>query len=155
MMRKGTFWLIWGVGAGPMLLAMMLYFTSSGPGEGTQRGQLLPPGQTVAGWQLSDALGEPLQATGQWQLLLTSPSHCEARCAWWQQQLGQVHKALGKEQPRVQWQALSQQAGLGAVGEGVWIVDPHGNLVMRYSLQQAPQDLLRDLRRLLKVSRIG
>jgi len=41
------------------------------------------------------------------------------------------------------------------IGEGVWVVDPNGNLVLRYNLAQPPEDLLKDLRRLLKVSRIG
>lgn len=162
-MNRATFWLVWLVGGGPMVLAMMLYFTGYGPQSGTQRGALLPAGQSLEQWQMPAAGGAPLTATGRWQLLLTSPGSCEARCQYWQQQLTQVYRALGKEQGRVEWQLLvghsavasGSSSDLTPLGEWVWVADPHGNLVLRYPLAMAPEDLLRDLRRLLKVSRIG
>ncbi len=162
-MSRATFWMIWLVGGGPMVLAMVLYFSGASPQGGTQRGALLPAGQHLEHWQLSDAGGAPLAATGRWQVLLTTPGTCEVRCLYWQQQLVQVHKALGKEQGRVAWQLLAdnsaasvkQASGRVPLGEWVWVADPHGNLVLRYPLAMTPQDLLKDLRRLLKVSRIG
>jgi hypothetical protein len=42
------------------------------------------------------------------------------------------------------------------IGEGrVYIVDPLGNLMMSYPSDAGPGDLYDDLRRLLRVSRIG
>ena len=38
---------------------------------------------------------------------------------------------------------------------GVYIVDPMGNLVFRYGLNQPSEDILKDLKRLLKLSHIG
>lgn len=56
--------------------------------------------------------------------------------------------------------ALQQiQAALGADGrnarDGVFILDPMGNLVMFYPAGYEPKDLVKDLQRLLKVSRVG
>ena len=43
-----------------------------------------------------------------------------------------------------------------APGEAqLWIVDPHGNLVLRYDAKVKGKDLLNDLRHLLKLSNIG
>ena len=46
----------------------------------------------------------------------------------------------------------------GAEGNGaaqLWIIDPHGNLVLRYNPQVKGKDVLNDLRHLLKLSNIG
>lgn len=40
-------------------------------------------------------------------------------------------------------------------GPGIYIVDPHGNLVMGYPSAGAGRGLLKDLERLLRLSRIG
>lgn len=37
----------------------------------------------------------------------------------------------------------------------VYIIDPFGNLMMRYKAEQGPRDLVKDLGRLLKYSKIG
>lgn len=39
--------------------------------------------------------------------------------------------------------------------EGYWVVDPLGNVMMRYPSDQAPRGMLEDLKRLLRLSRIG
>ena len=46
----------------------------------------------------------------------------------------------------------------GAEGNGaaqLWIIDPHGNLVLRYGPGVIGKDVLNDLRLLLKLSNIG
>ncbi len=40
-------------------------------------------------------------------------------------------------------------------GAQLWIVDPHGNLVLRYDAKSKGKDILTDLRLLLKLSQIG
>lgn len=48
--------------------------------------------------------------------------------------------------------------GAATLGRGeaqLWIVDPHGNLVLRYDAGVKGKDLLNDLRNLLKLSNIG
>ncbi|MEH6651550.1 MAG: hypothetical protein V7707_16105 [Motiliproteus sp.] len=38
---------------------------------------------------------------------------------------------------------------------GIWLADPLGNMVLHYRLDQSPQELMKDLKRLLKVSKVG
>lgn len=40
-------------------------------------------------------------------------------------------------------------------GQQLYVVDPLGNLMMRYSATQEPKDILADLKRLLRLSHIG
>ncbi|MCY1554680.1 hypothetical protein D9M68_912670 [compost metagenome] len=51
-------------------------------------------------------------------------------------------------------QAYGQVAG-EAAGAQLWIVDPHGNLVLRYDSKSKGKAILNDLRHLLKISQIG
>jgi cytochrome oxidase Cu insertion factor (SCO1/SenC/PrrC family) len=47
-------------------------------------------------------------------------------------------------------------AALPAAGTGrVYVVDPHGNLMMYYASESPPKGLLEDMKRLLKLSHIG
>jgi len=39
--------------------------------------------------------------------------------------------------------------------EGYWLVDPLGNLMMRYPADQPPRGMMDDIKRLLRLSRIG
>ena len=162
-MNRLNFWLIWLFGAGPMLLATFLYFSGYSPAGSSQRGELLPSGITLNDWELIDTAGEKWSANGQWQLLLTSKTPCIDRCAYWQQQLPQINQALGKDRDRVIWTLVANNPQgnqlssdqLPQLSNAIWLADPNGNVVLQYSLEQTPQDLLKDLKRLLKVSRIG
>lgn len=162
-MNRLNFWLIWFFGAGPMLLATVLYFSGYSPANSSQRGALLPSGITLNDWKLIDSTGEKRSANGQWQLLLSSNTPCTDRCVYWQQQLPQINQALGKDRDRVIWSLVASNPKdyppssdqLSQHKNVIWLADPNGNLVLQYSLDQTPKDLLKDLKRLLKVSRIG
>ena len=39
--------------------------------------------------------------------------------------------------------------------DGIWLVDPNGNLVLRFAPDLDPRNMLKDVKHLLKVSRIG
>lgn len=52
------------------------------------------------------------------------------------------------------WTAFSEQF-TSAGAAGVYLVDPLGNLMMRYPATVPPKGMLQDLRKLLKVSQIG
>jgi cytochrome oxidase Cu insertion factor (SCO1/SenC/PrrC family) len=45
--------------------------------------------------------------------------------------------------------------GIAAVGEWIYLIDPLGNLLMRYDVETNPKGILEDLERLLKYSKIG
>jgi hypothetical protein len=46
-------------------------------------------------------------------------------------------------------------AQVGAIGDWVYLLDPLGNLLMRYPVTVNPRGILKDLRRLLRLSEIG
>lgn len=43
----------------------------------------------------------------------------------------------------------------GAIGEWIYLLDPLGNLLMRYPMTVEPRGMLKDLERLLRLSKIG
>ena len=87
-------------------------------------------------------------------------------------QLRQLHILLNKDADRVQ-RALVTEPGarpglledypgathltgsLERLREGVYIVDPIGNLGLHYPLEDAGKPVLTDLKKLLKLSQIG
>lgn len=48
-----------------------------------------------------------------------------------------------------------EKTAKGASGAQLWLVDPHGNLVLRYDATTKGKAILNDLRLLLKLSQIG
>jgi hypothetical protein len=122
---------------------------------------------------------------GKWVLLHVGDLPCDTACEARLVDMRQVHAALGKNQPRVQrafvvrkgnadpafaarvpdlaWlsgsdlsAALSKTIPDGApAGEMLFIVDPLGNLMMRYPPGAELKGVVKDMERLLKASRIG
>src|SRR5262245_42002341 len=60
--------------------------------------------------------------------------------------------ALGKEPSAARDSALGKET---ALEDGVYIVDPHGNVILSYAYHDAGKPVLEDLQKLLKVSQIG
>ena len=57
---------------------------------------------------------------------------------------------------RARGQAILEVLPLkGAITDHIWLVDPLGNVVLRYPRDANPSRMKKDLERLLKVSRIG
>ncbi|EKO3843911.1 cytochrome oxidase biogenesis cluster protein [Vibrio harveyi] len=139
----------------------------------TNRGELVEPYITL------EQLGQPapLDEKG-WQLAYVLPSECKEQCQQQIHLMQQSHIALGKYQERVVpviWtseeinnvaqsivvmqmnDSLSSRVKAGQM----LIVDPLGQLVMSYTpeanedLVRLSKDVLADLRKLLKLSRVG
>ncbi len=139
----------------------------------TNRGKLIEPYTSL------EQLGQiSPQAIHGWQLAYVVPNECEAQCQQQLYLLKQSHIALGKYQERVVpvlWisdssdsvsllmKTMAMNASLEqTVEQGqVVIVDPLGQLVMSYTpkpnedLVKLSKDMLADLRKLLKLSRVG
>ncbi|EGA72129.1 hypothetical protein VISI1226_04974 [Vibrio sinaloensis DSM 21326] len=142
----------------------------------TNRGVLIEPAVTFE----SLGLTNPHQGE-QWQLAYVVPKECNEFCQQQIHLLGQSHLALGKYQNRVSPVLITtnvnspvmERAGFPVLSvdeqfhnvvhdfEYV-IVDPLGQLVMRYPkvasaelLVGQSKDVLADLRKLLKLSRVG
>ena len=107
-----------------------------------------------------------------WWLWVVAPGDCEGDCAAALHQLRQLHVLLNKDADRVQRalvtgsaavpevvgeypRLIHLRADLRPLTEGIYIVDPIGNLVLHYPYSDAGSPVLEDLKRLLKLSRIG
>lgn len=121
---------------------------------------------------------------GKWLLVQLDTGACETYCERKLYFMRQVRKALGKDMSRVErvWLLTDAQAPkaalleaiegthlarpreVGFIGEfpaerstidHIYLVDPLGNLMMRFPRDPDPSRMLKDLKRLLKASRVG
>jgi len=153
MKKHATFWLVWAIALIPVFAAFISFSGGPWQPEGrTNQGQLLPSGETLETVRLLNQQGKPYQANGRWRLFLLQNHGCSETCAQWQQLLPNIHTAMGRDQERLQWHRVIHQD----IEEGqLLLADPMGNLVTRYRLDQPPQAVLKDLKRLLRVSKVG
>ena len=162
---------------GPMILATGMYKLQFWVPEGrSYHGELIGNGQSRA------ELGVQADEV-RWQLLVTAPQECSVDCQQLVYLARQIQVGLGREASRAS-HALAVAHPLSAdyeaklsreypqlqrypldlstytktvqgKGAQLWIIDPHGNLVLRYGPTVKGKDLLNDLRHLLKLSNIG
>ena len=178
--RRGRLQLILliSVAVVPMVLATSMYQLGFWvPKARTYHGQLIATGQSRADLGVS-------AEERRWQLLVSAPTRCEADCQHLVYLARQVQIGLGRDAARASHALATGQVPSAEYAETLereyaeikrypldltrywqtvpgldepqlWIVDPHGNLVLRYGAQVNGKDLLDDLRRLLKLSNIG
>ncbi len=175
---RRTLWLLLAAFLLPVILAY-LYLT-----QGWYQGGATNKGQLLSGLSY-DSLAADNPGARQWQMITLLPPVCEATCLDRLAMMQQAHIALGREQdrvvplvyltgqsdprilPQLAEHALStaqaDDAVVTALNEhALVVVDPLGQWVMAYpavsdteaQIQQG-RDLLSDLRKLLKLSRIG
>lgn len=144
---------------------------------GLQHGELLQPLQPLRAPPLTAADGKSLDITlfrGRWTLLYHTAHRCGAECQRLLATLHNVRLAQGQTMAQLQrvlvlamppaaeeMQAL-HASDLQVVtterwplpAEWVYLLDPHGNLVMRYPPGFAARGLLQDLQRLLKQTEV-
>ncbi|MGY4814381.1 hypothetical protein ACVNP3_00330 [Pseudomonas chlororaphis subsp. piscium] len=163
---------------GPMILATGMYKLQFWvPESRSYHGELIGNGQSRAD------IGVQADET-RWQILVTAPKDCAVDCQQLVYLARQIQISLGRDASRAShalaaaqpldtdYQAKLQREypqlqrypldlptftkGAGDQGAPLlWIVDPHGNLVLRYDARVKGKDLLNDLRHLLKLSNIG
>lgn len=156
---------------------LLFYAAQDGGGWGTtNHGEFVEPHTNVndLGWQVIPS--DPTQQARWW--LWVVADQCETICLQKLKDLRAAHILLNREASRVKrgytpLQDLGDKTFLneanslaGSIVEvlvsdksplkpGIYIVDPIGNLVFHYSMDQSPKEILTDLKRLLKVSQIG
>ena len=158
----------------PVILAKLVLDNHWYQGGVTNKGVLINKPISFA------SLGMENPHKGLWQVIYMPPAECNAQCQERLYILKQSHTALGKYRDRVtpviikpasttltlaqDMPVLPPSSAMKAqLADGeIIIVDPMGNLVMRYASvsgkeEQIAQgkDLLADLRKMLKLSRIG
>lgn len=124
------------------------------------------------------------QLEGKWLFVVVDDAACDAYCEKKLWQIRQVRKTQGKYPERIErvwlitgpgepeqrlrsefegtWlvkaagsKVIDQLPFAGAPNDHIYLVDPLGNLVLRYPRDADPSRMRKDLERLLKVSRIG
>jgi hypothetical protein len=172
--RNRVLWLIGLVCAAPVVLGTLAYVLRWDTGSAGNYGELLPP---------RELSGAPVTGLrGKWLLVMVDAAACDAWCEKKLYYLRQLRRAQGKDMDRVErlWLvtdgakpraelaqafegtrvvALTDAALLRAFGDNpadhLYLVDPLGNLMMRYPRDPDPSKMLKDLQRLLRTSRIG
>ena len=149
MGNRTTFWLIWGIALVPMLAAFVMYFGGIGVPEGrTHHGELVPSGTQYSELGLP-APNEPPT----WQVVLASAADCDA-CQTFSEGLENFHTALGRERDRVSVSEV-QASDLKDKQAAIWVIDPLGNVVLRFEPEINPTLILQYMKKLLNLSKVG
>ncbi len=159
----------------PVAVGWLAYVAGLAPGTTANYGTLLAPRPLTAA---------PVAALrGKWILVQFDGGACEARCEQKLYYMRQVRRAQGVGAGRIErlWfvtDAVAPRAELLAAIEGtrlaradalpagafaaddalaahIWLVDPLGNLMMRFPRDPDPGRMVKDLERLLKYSGFG
>ena len=179
---RRTLWLILAVCAAPMI-ASYAAFLFWRPASHVNYGELITPRVLPdVELALLDARAFRMSALkGEWVLLTAGPGSCDAQCRRNLVYMRQVRLAQGRESGRIErvWlltDAAAPDAALVAehpeliiarggdkltaalpaprdAADHVYVVDPLGNLMMRFPADPDPQRMLKDLSRLLRHSK--
>ncbi|MDQ8022645.1 MAG: hypothetical protein REI94_12460 [Moraxellaceae bacterium] len=177
---RRTLLLIFLVAASPIVAAYVAFFFWK-PSAGANYGELVQPPRALDVTQFHSlraaASGQPADATalrGHWVLAYVGAGACDAACAQSIYYTRQVRLAQNKEVDRVQraWLVIDGTApqvaavddaplvlhagdSLASEAGRIVLVDPQGNLMMRFPADADPKRMIKDLQRLLKYSRAG
>ncbi|MGQ0652667.1 MAG: SCO family protein [Betaproteobacteria bacterium] len=172
MSRRAKLALVFAACAAPFLLGWLAYVFEWAPGKSGNYGELLAPQVLRA---------EPFpRLRGKWVLVTIDAAACDAACERKLYYLRQIWRAQGKNMDRVErlWivtdaaaprpelldaitgTRIARDAHLAASFPGVgrdhlYVVDPLGNLMMRFPRDPDASRMLKDVQRLLRVSRFG
>ena len=150
-----------GLFVGPLAVAWSMVEWRVGiPSDRVAHGQLMPALPNLSAWPLKG----PVPAVGTFDWVLAYD--CEVNCPdvadrWWR-----LHRALGREAPRLTrvrfggqadalpGEVLSQWHGRPAWSRqaALWLIDPSGRVVLSYRPHHEAVEVLEDLRHLLKMN---
>jgi hypothetical protein len=169
MSARNKLLLIGAVCLAPLVLGTLAWYFKLDVGAPGNYGELLPP---------RPLSGPPFdRLRGKWLLIAVDGASCDAWCERKLYYLRQLRKALGKDMDRVErlWlltddarpraellqaidgtlieRAPKMDAFPGKPVDHLYVVDPFGNLMMRYPRDPDPSRMLKDLQRLMKFAR--
>jgi len=168
--------------ASPLFASYLTYYFWR-PTHSVNYGELLPT-KPLPLEQLQSIDSENIEAVkGKWVLLTVDSGRCDTSCRDKLYLIRQIRTAQGKHMDRVARalvvddntkptaevmkdytgtvvlkgnpQLLSQLPTDGSLHDHVFLIDPLGNLVLRYPLNPNPKKMIKDLTRLLSVSNLG
>ena len=150
----------------------------------TNYGSFVDPIITINNINIENSLGEKLNSNvfnGRWTLIYYPKNNCLDDCLKNIYLLRQIHTALGKDMNRLQRVLISNSESEIDISESypgltiiknkpdklsgllnsissktsILLVDPLGNVILRYDNQFEGKRLLKDIKKLFKLSRIG
>ena len=159
------------------------YFTDIGKGNVASYGTLIEPPVSLADGSLT-GVSESSFLHGKWSLVYVPTGDCAQLCRARLAELAALRLSLDRDAARVQnvigssgppQTAALQQflstytspalllydystdpvAGRHLEPGNIYLIDPLGNLIMKYSEASTAEGIIRDLKRLLRYSRIG
>ena len=182
---RGKFLFLMGVFMVPVVAAYLAYFGWRPAGQSNYGDLLkVTPLQQTAGKTLDGSAFSLEALRGKWVMVHVGAAGCDVSCARQLYLMRQIRIAQGKEQSRIErlW-VLTDNATPDAAllqahpGLHVWrpadaafvaqfpaghnradhiyLVDPLGNLMLRFPAEVEPRRMMQDLKLLLKASQIG
>jgi cytochrome oxidase Cu insertion factor (SCO1/SenC/PrrC family) len=182
---RSKFLLLFGVFMVPVLAAYLAFFGWRPAGHTNYGDLLeVTPLQQTAGATLDGAPLDLGALRGKWVMVHVGPASCDAACVRQLYLMRQIRIAQGKEQSRIErlwvlsdtgavdpallqgypglhlWHpadpAFIEQfpAADGRAGH-IYLIDPLGNLMLRFPVQPDAKRMMKDLKLLLKASQIG
>lgn len=173
---------IFAISAAPVVLGTLVFWYWGSAGQ-TNYGQLLAPRQiSIEGTALDGVRASLSQSHGTWRYIVFDQAGCDENCRRKLLYTRQLRIAAGRDQDRVDrvWiiedglvpdrelaglfvdarvLRLSSPGDADHIAPGserrgfIYLVDPYGNLMMRYPSDPDPQRMLKDLQRLLKYTK--
>lgn len=181
---RGKLLLIMAIFAAPVVASYLAYFFAH-PKPTAQHGELLLPPAQASEAAFGRAGGKTFsfgELHGRWVLVAMDSAACAKPCLDKLVAMRQVRLALGRNASRVarvfvvedgrepDAKAMAafpgMEVALAAPGAAlapraagdhvhVYLVDPNGNVMMRWNASDDPKGMLKDLERLLRASQIG
>lgn len=172
--RNRNRWVLIGLAALFMVPVMVAIYLNSNltdwrPGSLNVHGTLIEP---VAPIVAAESMADAPWHEQRWSMLVDASEGCEAACQQAVAVINQVHPTLGRLAPKIERVVLVRPGqtldpawdvqtlvGAGVLtvslpaehhNAAVYLVDPFGNLMMRYAHGLDPTGLRKDLQRLLK-----
>lgn len=180
---KKTILLLMLIFGAPFLVAWYLYFYSSHLGwRHSNQGELLSKPFQLSELKLKNYQGELVSNQDRKWLVLYQKQDCNTVCQQVLDKLMRLRLVLGKEMPRTQaWLITakplpemmakqvehqrgldtqlrlngSQSGSLVQLDKPIMIADPNGNVILRYQEDAPAKAIHKDLKKLLKISKIG
>jgi len=177
--------LLFALFALPVAASYIAYYFWTPGGKTSNYGELLPVQKLtgVTGIQTSGAVFNLDQFKGKWVMVVLDSGKCDEYCRKKLYMLRQVRTAQGAERDRIQrlWlvtdnvapapELMVDYAGTaeviadkgvdakfpanGRVEDYIYLVDPLGNLMLRFPKNPNPGAVIKDIKHLLKASQIG
>jgi len=183
MKAKPWIWCLLGIiFIGPILLSWLMFFYHLGPEKTNNRGQLIHPAFSIKQLNARADSGLPAEVAlaHKWSILLVDNGRCGSACQQRLHAMRQISIATGKDLPRVMRALITPTEATVPIpkstvptvhlsvkpkqfqhyfsqhNDSLYIIDPQGFFVLHYPLQKnKPEDVYKDLKRLLRTSRIG